>query len=93
MRSFKEFDNTSNTTEENKMSETAEELTKKLTDAWNGKNTNLILLEILKEAEQNKKQGKLTNEDLDNFFNEFSPLLDDKQKKQLIHIIDKLKKL
>lgn len=72
---------------------TAVEMVKILTKAMNGKSEGQILRTILSEAERGKREGRLTNDDLDNFYNALSPLLDGMKRKKLKEIITKLKNL
>ncbi len=71
----------------------AAELTKKALEAWSGKSEGMVLLEILRQAEAGKRAGTLTNADLDGFYAQFSPMLNDGQREKLKSIIDKLKKI
>ena len=68
-------------------------LTEKVAKAYDGKPSIDMLREILKEAEESKKKGNLTNEDIDDFYAQFSPLLDEGQKKMLKLVVDKLKRI
>lgn len=69
------------------------ELAKVLTKAMNGKSETQILHTILTEAERGKREGTLTNADLDNFYNALSPLLDGMKKRKLREIIMRLKNI
>ena len=70
---------------------TAEELAQKLAKAYNGKSNMAMLQNILKEAEKSKRAGTLSNEEIEAFYQSFSPMLNPSQRKQLRLIIDKLK--
>ena len=72
---------------------TAEELTKKLASAWNGKGSGEMLAEILKEAEKSKRQGTLSNEEIDAFYRQFSPLLGNAERRRLQMVVEKLKRI
>lgn len=61
--------------------------------AFNGKSEGQILQTIIAQAEQGKRDGTLTNADLDNFYNALSPLLDGFKKQKLKQIIAKLKSI
>lgn len=94
MRSFKRYQPTpSDLSEEETKTLNAAELTKKLAQAWNGKRSGEILAEILSEAEKSKKQGTLTNEDIDEFYKQFSSFLSPKEKRNLSSVTERLKKL
>ena len=69
------------------------ELAKILSKAMNGKSETQILHTILTEAERGKREGTLTNADLDNFYNALSPMLDGIKKRKLREVIIKLKSI
>lgn len=69
----------------------AVDMAKILTRAMNGKSEGQLLATILAEAERGKREGTLTNADLDNFYNALYPLLDGFKRKKLKEIIAKLK--
>ncbi len=59
--------------------------------AFNGKSEGQIWQTILEQAEQGKRNGTLTNADLDNFYNALAPLVDGFKRQKLKSIISKLK--
>ncbi|MDE6585125.1 MAG: hypothetical protein K2K80_00385 [Clostridia bacterium] len=69
------------------------ELAKVLSKAMNGKSEGQILHTIIAEAERGKREGTLSNADLDNFYNALSPLLDGFKKRKLREVIQKLKSI
>ena len=69
------------------------ELAKVLNKAMSGKNEGQILHTIIAEAERGKREGTLTNQDLDNFYTALSPLLDGIKKRKLREVIIKLKSI
>ena len=69
------------------------QLAKILSKAMNGKSEGQILHTIISEAERGKREGTLTNADLDNFYNALSPLLDGFKKRKLREVIIKLKNI
>ena len=69
------------------------EMAKILTKAMSGKSETQILRTIIAEAERGKREGTLTNADLDNFYNALSPLLDGMKKRKLRDVIIKLKSI
>lgn len=69
------------------------ELAKLMTKAMSGKSESQILRTIITEAERGKREGTLTNADLDNFYNALSPLLDGMKKRKLKEVIIKLKSI
>lgn len=72
---------------------TASELTKKIAAAYDGKSSAGMWMEILAEAEKSKRAGTLTNEEIDEFYNQFAPLLEESQRKMLASLIEKLKSI
>lgn len=94
MKSFKEYaQNTSTEEKENKETATAEELTKKIASAYNGRSNADMLRSILAEAEKSKRAGTLSNEEIESFYQSFAPMLNGVQKKQLRMVVDRLKNL
>lgn len=90
MRSFQEY------TKEplpQKKGTLAEELTKQISEAYNGKSNLEMMRNILAEAEKGKREGTLSNEEIDQFYQTFSPMLDGIQRVYLRQIIDELKKI
>ena len=77
--------------EDKQSAATAEELTKRMAAAYNGKSNAEMLRNILAEAEKSKRAGTLSNEEIENFYQTFSPMLDGIQCKKLRSIVDKLK--
>lgn len=62
-----------------------------LAKAFAGKSEGEILSTIIAEAEQGKRDGTLTNKDIDNFYNALAPLLDGFKRRKLQQIVAKLK--
>ena len=71
----------------------AEELTRKIAAAYHGKSNAAMLRSILEEAEKSKRAGTLSNEEIENFYQSFSPMLNGMQKRALRSVVDKLKKI
>ena len=67
------------------------ELAKVLSKAMSGKSERQLLATIIAEAERGKREGTLTNADLDNFYNALYPLLDGFKRKKLKEVIARLK--
>ena len=59
--------------------------------AFQGKSEGQIWQTILEQAEQGKRNGTLTNADLDNFYAALAPLVDGYKRQKLKQIISKLK--
>ena len=94
MKSFKEYaNNTQDEQMQNQETATAEELTKKIASAYNGRSNADMLRSILTEAEKSKRAGTLSNEEIENFYQRFAPMLSGVQKKQLRIVVERLKNL
>lgn len=60
---------------------------------YNGKNENELVGEIFARAAAGKKNGTLTNGEIDAFYKQISPMLDGAKRKKLQKIIEKLKSM
>ena len=69
------------------------ELVKRLSQRFDGKSQNDLLKAIYEEALRGKKNGTLTNEQIDNFQRILSPMLDDKKRKMLNKVVEEIKKI
>ena len=63
----------------------------KFASAYEGKSADEVMSAILAEAEKGKKNGTLTDADVDKFASSVSPFLTDKQRKMLNVIVKKIK--
>ena len=90
MKSFKEQ---VNERPDDKQTATAEDLTKKIASAYHGRSNADMLRSILAEAEKSKRAGTLSNEEIENFYQTFSPMLDSAQRKRLRAVVEKLKEI
>lgn len=61
--------------------------------AFDGKSEDAVLKEIVRRAEEGKRNGTLTNAQIDEFYARFSPLLDERQKKKIAKVIERIKSL
>ena len=68
-------------------------LAKAISKAMNGKSQGQLLSTIIAEAERGKRNGTLTNADLDNFYNALAPLVDGFKRKKLKVVITQLKNI
>ena len=98
MKSFKDYEKqASNVVEENtqdaQTAANAEELTRKIAAAYNGKSNMAMLQSILKEAEKSKRAGTLSNEEIETFYQSFAPMLDNVQRRRLRAVVDRLKSI
>lgn len=63
----------------------------KFASAYEGKSADEVMSAILAEAEKGKKNGTLTDAEVDKFASTVSPFLTDKQRKMLNVIVKKIK--
>ncbi len=80
--------NNSNTSGDNIM-----RMVSSLAGKFDGKNQSDLIKAVYQEAKKGKKNGTLTNADLDNFSAMLSPMLDDKQRSMLFRIVNELKEI
>ena len=59
---------------------------------YEGASENELILEIMKEAEKGRRNGTLTDTDIDRFKNMLEPMLNSAQKQKLYKVIEKIKK-
>lgn len=64
-----------------------------LSQKFDGKSQNELLKAIYVEAEKNKRNGTLSNDQIDTFVALLSPALDEKKRKLLKKIASQLKKI
>ncbi len=76
---------------EQKLSKGAERLLKNFVKDYEGKSQEEVISEIVTLAQKNRDAGKLSDGDLDNFYNMLVPMLDKEQVKILDGVIAKLK--
>lgn len=58
---------------------------------YEGKSGEELMKAILLEAEKGRKNGTLSDKDIDNFASVISPMLNDKQRKTLETVVKRLK--
>jgi DNA replication protein DnaD len=94
MKSYKDYEKKAASVVENETVEAdAEALTRKIASAYQGKSNASVLKSILEEAEKSKRAGTLSNEEIENFYKSFAPMLSGFQKKQLRAVVEKLKEI
>ena len=93
MKSYKEQKAKTTLPEEEESTASAEELTRRIANAYNGKSNMAMMKNILQEAENSKRAGTLSNEEIENFYQSFAPMLNPSQRKQLRAIVEKLKEI
>ncbi len=97
MKDFKSYTpeddkNTNDAPKSQDMNDTVQ-LAKAVSKAMNGKSQGQLLSTIIAEAERGKRNGTLTNADLDNFYNALAPLVDGFKRKKLKEVITQLKNI
>ena len=60
---------------------------------YNGKNEAELLRDIFARAQAGKKDGTLTNEQIDAFYQQISPMLDSSKRKKLQKLLLQLKSM
>ncbi len=92
MKSFKDYNKVEEVAKaQTEDTATAEELTRKIAQAYEGKSNMAMLKKILEEAEKSKRAGTLSNEEIEQFYQSFSPMLNGFQRRQLREIVERLK--
>ena len=71
MRSFKEYDKDLEKPTDEQERTLAENLTQKIAEAYNGKSDLEMLKNILAEAEKGKRNGTLSNAEIEQFYQTF----------------------
>ncbi len=66
---------------------------RKFADGYAGKGENELLRDIYARAVEGKRNGTLTNEQIDAFYARFSPMLDGAKRKKLARIVERLKNM
>lgn len=59
---------------------------------YNGRSEGDMMKEIYARALEGKRNGTLTNEQIDAFYKQFAPMLDGAKRKKLQRIVEQLKK-
>lgn len=94
MKSFKQqYKQAEEVAKAQEQTATAEQLAEKIARAYDGKSNASVLKSILDEAEKSKRAGTLSNEEIENFYQQFAPMLDGFQRKRLRAIVEKLKQI
>ena len=65
----------------------------KLASEYEGKSADEIMSAIIKQAEISRKNGTLSDGDIDNFASSVAPLLNSSQRKMLQSVVDRLKSI
>ena len=64
-----------------------------LAQKFDGKSQGELLKAIYDEALKGKRNGTLTNAEIDNFYSMIYPMFDDKQRKMITKVVTELKKI
>lgn len=88
---FSEFKSKKQPNKSEVFDKTSENLLRSFVTGYEGKTQEEIIAEIIKVAEKNRREGKLSDADLDNFKATLTPMLNDVQKRELDKIIARLK--
>lgn len=93
MEDFANYSNHSkNGTNSDKNSDWEREL-KQAAAHYNGKNEAELLRDIFARAQEGKRDGTLTNEQIDAFYKQISPMLDSSKRKKLQKLLLQLKSM
>lgn len=68
-------------------------LVNSLAEKFDGKSQNELMKAVYEEAKKGKRNGTLTNADIDNFESMLAPLIDENKRKMLYKIVEELKKI
>ena len=95
MKSFKDYtpEQFSNAMPNHNEQSDMENFAKQMLGQYEGKSGIEMFRTLLKQAEASKRAGTLTNEQIDEFYMQFSPMLNTMQRKKLEEVIEDLKKL
>ena len=93
MQDFNDYIKNGNGETPNGMDKNLFDLVSSLAGRFDGKSQSELIKAIYDEAKKGKKNGTLSNEDVDNFVNMLSPLLDDKKRRMLRRIASEIKEI
>ncbi len=66
---------------------------KKIASRYNGRGEGEIMKEIFARAAEGKRNGTLSNGQIDDFYNRISPMLDGAKRKKLQKLVNQLKEM
>ena len=66
---------------------------KRMADNFQGKSEGDLMRAIYTRAVEGKKNGTLTNEQIDMFYRQFAPMVNGVQRKKLQKVVEQLKKM
>ena len=64
-----------------------------LAGKYEGKSSDEMMQAIIKEAEKSRRNGTLSDSDIDNFVSSVAPILNSSQQKMLVKISERLKQI
>lgn len=65
----------------------------KIAASYRGKSENDLISEIFARAAEGKRNGTLSNEQIDAFYAQFAPMLDGVKKKRLKKLVEEIKNM
>lgn len=93
MKDFKSYKPNENDKKNDPKLTQSVDFAKTIANAMNGKSEGQILKTIIAEAERGKRNGTLSNEDIDKFAASVAPFLDGQKRKKLKEVVAKLKEI
>ena len=93
MRDFKNFQGSNGNFSNSQNGKGAMDMLAQFAKKYEGASESEIINAIVQEAEKGKRNGTLTNQEIDNFANMIRPLLNASQRQQLVKVIEKIKSL
>ncbi len=66
---------------------------RRLAQSFNGKSERDLMMAIYSRALEGKRNGTLTNEQIDGFYAQFAPMLDSAKRKKLKKVVEQLKQM
>ncbi|MBR2384691.1 MAG: hypothetical protein IKA99_03670 [Clostridia bacterium] len=93
MKDFNSFKSNKQKEEPQAFGSSPYEIFANLSKKYEGKSSDELMQAIIKQAEIGRKNGTLSDRDIDNFASTVAPLLNEKQRKTLNSVVSKLKKI
>ena len=93
MQDFNDYVKEHGDNENNGINKNLYDLVASLSSRFDGKSQSELIRAIYEEAKKGKRNGTLSNSDIDNFVAMLSPLLDDKKRRMLNKIANELKQI
>ena len=93
MQDFNEYSKNFNAEDVGDTEKSIMDLVKNLSKKFDGKSQNDLLKAIYDEALKGKRNGTLSNEQIDTFYSVLAPMLDDKKRKLLRKVVEEIKNI